>query len=73
MKIFFVCLLYKTVHPDFHWPNSFATDFRKLHWQKVSVTRQNNREFHLHATYTDGTWRGYTKGVSMVVNIAASN
>ena len=20
------------VHPEFHWPNIFATDFRKFHW-----------------------------------------
>ena len=46
------------VHPDFHWLNSFATDFREFHWR---------------ATYTDSTWRGYTKGVSMVVAIATSN
>ena len=46
------------VHPDIHWPNSFATDFCVFHWD---------------TTYTDSTWHGYTKGVSMVVAIATSN
>ena len=53
-----VDVINKLVHPDFHWPNSFATNFREFHW---------------HATYIDSTWHGYTKGVSVVVAIATSN
>ena len=48
----------RQVHPDFHWLNSFATNFREFHW---------------HETYIDSTWHGYTKGVSMVITIATSN
>ena len=47
--------IFKKVHPEFHWLNSFATVLSKLHWQLFSIG---------HCIII---WRGFTKGVSVGV------
>ena len=37
---------FRTVHPNLHWPNILATNFREFHWQNmVAKVWQINREF----------------------------
>ena len=50
-----ISYLASSVHPHFHWLNSFATVLIELHWQLFSIG---------HCTIT---WRGFTKGVSVGV------
>ena len=51
----------RLVHPDFHWPNIFATIF-------VSFTDENSQNLHAILCYrlATSTWRGFTKRVSVV-------